>query len=309
MSGAALASMMFRFVFLMMLGFVLAKVGFLTDSMRKNLSALLVKLLLPFNILVSGNAVRTGGAAQNMAWMAVFSAVYLGAGLLLATGAERLLHIKGDRRGVFALMATFPNSAFLGFPVIQEVFGEEGVLYTMIFNIFFNLLMFTVGVHILNKEEKLSIGKILLEPATIASALSICLFLSPLRLPENLLYPLREVGAASVPISLLIVGANLAGVRLLDLFRDRDCYLVSLLKMAVFPLLALGAFWALGVHTMSAATLVILASLPVATLTVILAEQNGRDVDFATRTVVQGVLFMLVQLPVVLYLVGRLLPT
>lgn len=71
----------------------------------------------------------------------------------------------------------------MGYPVVELIIGKEGVFYSAVFNIWFNVLTRTVGVRIMSHEACLSRKKGLLNPGTIAVFVGLVLFFTPLRLP------------------------------------------------------------------------------------------------------------------------------
>ena len=52
-------------------------------------------------------------------------------------------------------MMVFGNTGFIGFPVTAAVFGAEALIYTTVFNLAFNALVFTLGVWMLATDNKI----------------------------------------------------------------------------------------------------------------------------------------------------------
>ena len=73
-----------------------------------------------------------------------------------------------------------------GVPLIEALFGAEGLLYASIFNTFFNILIWTAGMAIL--DPKASQGNPLLElakkPALLAVAVGLALYLGQIPVPR-----------------------------------------------------------------------------------------------------------------------------
>lgn len=49
-------------------------------------------------------------------------------------------------RGIIRFATTFSNAAYMGFPLIQAMYGSEGVLYASVYVTVFNILLWTVGI-------------------------------------------------------------------------------------------------------------------------------------------------------------------
>ena len=62
---------------------------------------------------------------------------------------------EGKRR-VLQFFSVFSNCGFIGFPIVNMVFGLEGVIYASIFNLFFTIFLWTYGVILYSdsKEKK-----------------------------------------------------------------------------------------------------------------------------------------------------------
>ena len=88
-------------------------------------------------------------------------------GMLIA----KIIGCKVENRGIYVFMTIFTNVGFMGFPVIESIIGSEALFYTAIFNMIFNIMLFTVGVKAINYPDKsghkTDIMKILLHTRTI----------------------------------------------------------------------------------------------------------------------------------------------
>lgn len=151
-----------------------------------------------------------------------------------------LLGVKGKTADIFQMCIIFPNVGFMGYPVIMSVYGEEGVFYTALFNMFFDLLLWTVGVKILSRstegdQEKKHILKTFLNPGTIAVMIGFTLFIFSIPLPKVIEDTLTYLSAATVPIAMISVGALLSKSNLKDILKNRSLIGMALFKMILLP--------------------------------------------------------------------------
>lgn len=307
MPAGVLAEVMVKVFVLTLFGLLLKKLGLIDEGLQKGLSRLLMDAVLPVSILVSGNTPFSKELSGGMLQSGIVATCYYAMALVLVGLGSWRLPLAANKKGVFANLAVFANTAFLGFPVVQAMFGSEGMLYAIVYNLLFQLCLFTVGIRLLDSTGKLSVRSVLLDVRTIAAVLSIVLFLSPVRIPTIVAGPLDTIGSMTVPLSLIIIGCSLGDIKLRTIFTDRWSYVVSALRLLVFPLTMLGVFVLLGISGSAAATCVVLTGLPPATMNVILTEQYGGDVGFATSTTIQGMLLMLASLPLLLGLISNVL--
>ena len=84
---------------------------------------------------------------------------------------------------------------------------------------------------------------------------------------------LRMLGDTMMPVSMLIIGAEIAEMDLRTILTDRSAYGVSLLRMVVFPAVTLLVMRVLGVDYEVAATAVVLGAMPSGSLNVIMAQK------------------------------------
>ena len=105
------------------------------------------------------------------------------------------------------------DTVFVGFPVVESVYGAEGVLVATISNIPFNLFIYTLGVALINGSTKGMNIKSAISPPLIATFVAIAFFLTGWELPAPVVECFSVLSAGTVPVSMLVVGASLAPCR------------------------------------------------------------------------------------------------
>ncbi len=111
-----------------------------------------------------------------------------------------------------------------------------------------------------------------------------------------------------VPLSMILIGYDIASMNLRKLYREKLAYLVSLLRLVIFPLIMLILMKCLDFGYDIGASVILLTGLPCGS-PVIAAGEHGKDTGFAACTVAQSTLFMIVTLPLLTLLIIRLWPT
>ena len=87
-------------------------------------------------------------------------------------------------------MMMFGNVGFMGFPLTEALLGEEALIYAVIFNVIFNLLVYSLGIFMISKTEeefKFPIKKLLNVPL-ISACLSIVLYFCKIQLPNVVVF-------------------------------------------------------------------------------------------------------------------------
>ncbi|MCL1818664.1 MAG: AEC family transporter, partial [Spirochaetaceae bacterium] len=225
---------------LIVTGYVSRKIGVLDLALTRGLSRFIVTLTLP---CLAISSLQTELSREKLAEAALVLAVMAGSYILYAVFAwlaPRLLAIS-DRRdaAIYRFFMIFPNTGFMGYPVVEAFLGKEALFYAVIFNIPYLILFFSVGVGIIafagdRAGEKRGIPW--KSPGILASVIGLALFLMPFRLPVILAQPLRILADLTAPLSLIVVGSFLTHVRLAELGKGWRLYAGSFLRLLGIPL-------------------------------------------------------------------------
>lgn len=308
MSLDIIFSIIVKIACMIALGYLLRKLKIITDDLQKGLTEILLKAILPLSILSSANFAFSSELFHGMLIIAAAAVVFYCAGIVSMTYLSKVLPFSANSRKIFVTMTVFANTGFVGFPIMSSLFGQQGLLLAVIFNMFYNLFMYTYGISLLSGQGGIDLKSILTNPITITSVASIAIFVSPLRFPEVIYAPLSDIGAMSVPLSMIIMGASLANIPFLDIVKDKYSYLVSGIRLLVFPLLMMAAMKMLSVSSTTATVCVLMTALPCGTMNVIFAEKYACDPEFASRTVILSLLLMIVTLPLMILLCSTVFP-
>ena len=133
-------------------------------------------------------------------------------------------------------MCSFANTGFIGIPIVLELYGKEGMLYAVIYNMFYQLFFFSYGIAMLSGDGRFRL-KDAWNPCIQSALLAILLFLLPVDLPGPVQDTVETIGAMVVPLSMMIIGFGLSDIRFRDIFCDSKAYAVSLMRLIVFPVL------------------------------------------------------------------------
>ncbi|MCR3761175.1 AEC family transporter [Clostridium felsineum] len=138
---------------MMIVGVVLRKRKIITDEVNKGISNILMSLTLPCMIIYSFNF----DFSMDMLKKAIMIFFYsVGIHIFLIILSEPLYFKFGkSKKNVFKFATIFSNCGFVGFPIVQGIFGNIGVFYTAVFTIPFNIFMFTYGIMLFTGESNL----------------------------------------------------------------------------------------------------------------------------------------------------------
>ncbi|HHY83357.1 MAG TPA: AEC family transporter [Clostridiales bacterium] len=267
-------------------GFYAGRRNIITPDVNKGLIDILIHIALPFMILSSFVISYDIAIKSNVAKTFLYSLAAYG----IMTAASYLLTapIKGSRKTVLHFANVFVNTGYIGFPILNSVYGTEGVVYGSIFNIFFVVFVWTYGLLLykgepfnVNGNWKGEIGKILLNPSILAVAAGILLLIFNLALPRTLLTAVKGIGNMTGPLSMLIIGAILSKVSFKNFLKDWMVYYGVIIKLVAIPaviyILALFA----GDSSRAVNSVIIMTAMPASAMTSIFAEQFNKEKEFA----------------------------
>ena len=296
---------MIMLVLLMVVGFGAAKAGWVDGDFSQKASRLVMNVFV-VGLIVS-SVVNTEPIMTNrelaVAVVSVFLVFFLGGAL--GWIAARLLRFRGRDRNVAWLSVFFMNNVFIGFPVVEALFGSEAIFCASLSNLPFNLLLYTVGVAYLQAGD--GRGRVSLREAfsipLVATLLAIGLFLFQIPVPELVVDTCRTLGAATVPVSMIIVGISLSHVPIREALLDGKAYAVSLVKLILCPVVT----WAilrlfLDPSSLIFGVLVVIAACPSAAMITILSVRFGADDTLASKIKFLSTVLSAVTLPMMTYL-------
>ena len=221
-------------LFLMMaVGFVLGRAGKITEAGRSQMSYLLLYIVCPCVMVDCFLVKRTPALTQEVA---VGSAAALACYLLFF--AVSLLFFRrqpADARDTLRFAAIYGNIGFMGLPLVQSILGEEALVYGALALLAFNLTSWTLGVLIMGGRAAFSLRRAVLNPGVVGIGLGLLCFLSGLRFPSPVGAALSFLSDLNTPLAMVVIGTQLAEADLPSTFRQPRSYLVSFLRLALFP--------------------------------------------------------------------------
>ncbi len=295
---------------LLVCGFVLRKVKIMNDGVSKGMSSLVLKVGLPCMLIHSISSAefsyeKLGHAGIMIGIGFVFHLVIAGLAFLICRPYRDVTEQKVTE---FSLI--FTNCAFIGFPIFEALFGNEGLFLAAFFLISFNTLVWILGIAILSRgrsDIKLTFKKALLNFGSVPCAIGFVLYL--LKMPEigfelpTFVYEcLGYLKNICTPLSVLILGALIAKQSPKQIFLDLKVYLFCLIKLVALPLLVCIVTKLICVPQTYAMFLTAAAALPAASNITMMCEIYDIDSSRASLNVGASSLLCVITLPLVLNL-------
>ncbi len=217
--------------------------------------------------------------------------------LFLSYCVGKMMRLNRVTLATFMIMATFGNTSFIGFSYIDAFYGQDYIVYGVIYDIFGSfLLLVSVGMIIITwgsgrKNSILNISKsIFLFPPMIIFFITI--FAKNFEVPKFIIYTSQNLGSTLVPIAMIAIGMKL---ELKHIFSRLHIVTVAVvLKMLIVPIIILFTFkYFYGVDETWVKVTLIEVAMPPMTMAAVLAIKGGLDEKIAINSLVLGVIVSL----------------
>ncbi len=287
--------------------FLMAAVGALVHRFRpispEPLSQAILLIFSP--ALVFNGLATTQVALEDLARIAAFSLLLLSSLYIIASLAAHAMRVPKDAQTTFVIAALFMNAGNYGLPVALFAFGDEGLAIAVVFFVTQAILAWTVGAFIASRAQSNLVGSLVSVaklPTSYAAVGGLAVSMLAIELPDYIQRPAQIMGDAAIPAMLIVLGIQLASTR--EMAGARAIAGVVAIRLILSSLVAYGLVQLLQFDDLTAKVLIVVAGMPTAVLTIILATQYKGRPELASGIVVAGTLASLVSVTVVLSLVG-----
>ena len=332
-------------LFIMMIpGVILKKCKFCDPSFGKGISNLVLYIAQPTLIVYAYLSCERDfseiwqGCLITLALSLAVHGIFIGAALLFFKREPE------EKKKMLRFVTVFANAAFMGIPLIEAMLGAEAAIFASIYNISFNLFLWTFGVYICTRKtgedldcdgdsdlvdelialkqsaaNPLSLKKLLFHPVTLASVIGVILLILGVNIEliegANLSIiseSLEMIKNLVAPLSMVVIGLRLASLDMKGTLRDAGMYIFLALRHLVLPLAVLLLIFlvklaGIPIDGTTAQVTLILAATPAASSATMFAEKYDCDANYTSRLVVISTIISIATMPLILYISGLVL--
>ena len=200
------------------------------------------------------------------------------------------------------LAVIYTNCGFLAIPLVNEIYGYEGVFYLTAYITVFNFLIWSHGIICMRGScEKKDMLKAVTSPASFAIIVGIIFYVAGIILPDFMMYPLEYLGDMNTPVAMLIAGVCIARTDITKTFKKPRIYLVCLLKLIILPLVFICIFKPFFGDGILMGVLTIATASPTATMCMIFAVKYDKNSTYASELFAVTTLLSLITIPLSLF--------
>ena len=219
---------------MILLGYILVKSNLLTKQDSKVLSTVALYIVTPC-VIINAFQVQHSQDVKN--------------GLILSFLAAIIIHIiyivgvrivgKGyTLNGVEKATIIYTNAGNLIIPLVQALLGKEWVVYTTGYILVTTIFIWTHGRMLICEEKGFNVKELLKNVNVVACIMGILMFALKIQFPSLITETMDSISATIAPISMIVAGILIAGMDVKDCLKNKRLYIITFLKMIVFPLFA-----------------------------------------------------------------------
>lgn len=271
--------------------------GLITKEGTKQLSAVELQLVNPLLIFMSYQKEYNSKLLNGLLWSFALSAISFAVIILLSYA---VIGKSRENKDIERFAAVYSNCGFIGIPLINGIYGTDGVLYLTAYITFFNLLVWTHGYMTMKGERDFSsFLKALKSPSVIAVFVGLIFYLTNIRLPAVPATAMQYISDMNTPLAMIIAGATAAQTNILKALKKPAVYLVSAMKLLVFPACAFSVCRFLGAPQIVLMTVTVAAACPVATTGTMFAIQMDKNPELCSEFFTITTLLSALTLPLI----------
>ncbi len=273
---------------LMIMGYALRLIGY-GEEFKRILSFMLVYFMLPalmFYVFATRSIPSEGYA------MALLPVAHVAvASVIVGFIAAKVLHLERKQLGSVILASSFPNSAFLPYPLMIALYGEllPAAVYVLVCISLHNIYAATIGGAMGSRRGGASVASVAKEVltfpplvASIAGLAAKILGITPF-IPSLAMEALWIVGVVGSYLSLVLVGSSIPLPS--DLYLDKATDTIIAWRLLASPLLHVGLALYMGLKGIWLGAAIIEGVMPPATMNVAFAAIYGLDTECIAKAI------------------------
>jgi len=304
-----LTSLVINQVFIMFLliatGYLCNKLKLISAEVNKNLSGLVLYLISPALIISSYQIEFKAELLYGLIFSFVLALVSM---ILAAVLGQVLIRSKQkDDATIERFVVVYSNCGFMGIPLVNSIYGAEGVFYVTAYVTVFNLLVWTHGVMLMKGELNLKgMLTVFKAPAIIATVAGIILFVARISLPSGVLSAVNYIGNMNTPMAMIVAGATIAQTKIGKALLKPRIYYTSAIRLLLVPVVTLLLFKALPINSTIVLTIVLAAACPAAAMVTLFSLNYNKNSLYASELFAVSTLLSAITLPLIVFLSGIL---
>lgn len=288
------------------IGFFVRKKKIIGETARKELVNFCLYITLPFNIFHSFLMKTSGNMLMEFTVILLLSIGYNV--ISIAIGYMCYRKTPAERQKPLRYGTIVSNGGFLGNPVIEGIYGEEGLLYASVFMLPVRMVMWSIGPYIFMKDTEGGgkgqlLKKVITHPCVAAIYLGLIVMAAEIELPVFISKTVSGISNCNTPLSMMLVGMMLAEMKPKGIL-DKTMVVYNVMRLGIIPGVIFLATAFLPVPAMLRGITVIIAGMPAPITTALMSAKYKQNETYATGMIFVSTILSLFTLPLWCLLLG-----
>lgn len=297
---------------MMLVGFFCYKWDWIDDHSYGKLSKIVVNILNPLLVIDGVLEKSRDGSFHNLLTNLVMVILYFIFLIIISIPVVKIIRPEKENVGVYRLMMIFSNVGFMGIPVISALYGSDVIIYIVFYMLGYNFLLYTYGIILARSSAKPAYAenhnsngsfkenlKAIINPGTIAGIIAIILFVCRIQVAAPMTSFIKYLSQCVVPFSMILIGASMAQQELKTIFKDVRMYWFLLLRLILIPVIMALCVRNLPIDSQILGVFILMLAMPVGSIVVLVAMEQGADSACCTRGSVISTLLSIITIPVI----------
>lgn len=286
------------------MGFVLVRSGVLKAQESRTLSVATLYVISPCMIISAFQVTMTDEVMQGFLLALAGAVIIHVCFIVLAQLCDKVFGLQAVEKAA----SVYSNCGNLVIPLVVMTFGQDMVIYCTAYLIVQTVLMFSHGKMLMQGAPSIELKPMLTGPNMVAVYVGLFLFLTGIPLPDPVDQAITGVGNMIGPVSMLVTGMILGGMKLKDILAFKRLPIPVLLRMVAFPLVivAIYRFTPLATLAPNGHTVLMISLLaaagPSASSITQMAQIYLRDAEYTGAINVVTILLCVVTIPLMVFL-------
>lgn len=328
MSILVVIQQMIMIFILIGVGMLLYRKEMLSEMTSKQISGIIVNVTNPALLICSAFREGPKVSLQELGIALILFLIIYAVLIAVSFLIPRILRVPNKYHYCYNMLTVFGNVGFIGIPLASAVLGTESLIFVSIYNLIYNVLIYTFGISVLQKAAARQAAalsgndtnvpntetareafpdmhtaftrwKKIINAGTISAAATIIFYLADFPVPDIVPSTLNYMGQSTTLLSMLVLGASVAQMTLRDIFSHPKLYGFVLLRQILIPIGCVLFFRLIINNTLILNTMALMLAVPAGNLPLMLSKQLHVEGDTISQGIILSTLLSLVTIPAV----------
>lgn len=305
---------MFSLIIVTILGYIAAKCGFINAEIRPKLSNLIFNVTLPCTILASIGEVDSSTGGDQIMWSIILGTAFFFVMLLASAIACFVVRAPRNQTGLYLFQGILTNTGFIGFAVLESIFGGASVFLGSIYIAIANVFLYSIGIAALGigsdrsaAGEKQDLGETLkgavknmINVPLVVSLIAMVIFFAGIPVPSPIMQAASMTGGITAPLAMMLVGLSIADADLGRVLTNARLWGFAIVRFLLVPLACYFLLSPIITDKLVMGVFIVMLAMPTGSMAGPIAATYGYDGDLPARGTIVATIASFVIVPILM---------